>query len=338
MHKIHCVPPLAFDCISEHPTEVVPKPFGFALVPRTRHSYRDILVFVVRYKEYEDLELSEQRDLLPASENIFFMAKCLLEAFESFGEESVRLLKEKLNVATVDDFLSYPLTEIREKTGIEMNRIQQWKQVLELFKIPQLSPREAELLFYVNINSIEELSHRQAIRIYYKLRDLDKNTYFIIIQFPTLAKIDKWIYYAKLMTKRIKNGLAVPLLKLPLMTVERASELQKLGIWTAGEFLNKIRVIKDLRKRMKMGRKEWREFVDLLRFLEIDGIDAYFATTFFQAGIKSVEMLHSMTDENILTLVKAVQNKEEKCVERLTLNTLSVIKQNIAKRLANTEA
>ncbi|OLS14439.1 MAG: hypothetical protein RBG13Loki_1924 [Promethearchaeota archaeon CR_4] len=263
---------------------------------------------------------------------------CLLDVFESFGEEALRLLKEKLNITTVDDFLRYPLTEIREKTGIEMNRIQQWKQVLELFKIPQMNPREAELLFYVNINSIEELSHRQAIRIYYKLRDLDKDTYFIIIQFPTLAKIDKWIYYAKLMTKRFRFGLSEPLLKLPLMTVERARELQKLSIWTAGEFLAKIPVIKNLRKRMNMDRKEWCAFVDILGFLEIEGIDAYFATTFFHAGITSVEMLRSTPDEQILTLVKAVQDKEDKCVERLTSNTLTKIKQNIVKNITTMEA
>ncbi len=259
------------------------------------------------------------------------MKSVSLEEFESFGEEYARILKEKLSISTVDDFLQHSLVEIQSKSGIEPKRVQQWFQILDLFRVPQLTPREAEILYYINVNSVEELSHRQSFRIYYKLKELDVESYFIIVQFPTLVKIDKWIYYAKLMTKRIKRGLGIPIIKLPLMNIGRALELQKLSIWTVEDFIGKLPVVKDMRKRLNMNKKEYQTFLDIVGLIKIDGIDSYFASVFLRAGISSVAILQSTPETEILNRVKPVQENDPNCPEKLTLALLTEIKQNIRK-------
>ncbi len=252
-----------------------------------------------------------------------------LSRFETIGLEYAKKLQQKLDINVVDDFFKYSVEEITTKTGIEIKRISQYADILDLFRIPQLSPKEAELLNYANINSVEELSHRQAVRIYYKLKEIDVQTYFIILQFPTFAKIDQWIYYAKIMTKRIKYGINIPLVLFPMITIDHVSEMQKLQIWTAEDFELKAPLIPKLRNRINMSKKTYIDLSNMIEMVKIGGIDIYFAKVFDKAELRTPEEINRLENEEILRRVKEIQDKEQNSPEIMDLEDLTEIKQNI---------
>ena len=99
-----------------------------------------------------------------------------------------------------------------EQEKLDTMLIDKWVEIIDLFRIPTMSAKEAEMLQAININSIEELSHRDPVMILNRLRRLDEDTYFIILDFPSVQKIESWIYYAKLMTRNIIIGYAYPLI------------------------------------------------------------------------------------------------------------------------------
>jgi hypothetical protein len=257
------------------------------------------------------------------------MVQYSLSRFEQIGLEYAKKLRQKLDINVVDDFFKYSVEEIHEKTEIEIKRIAQYADILDLFRIPQLSPKEAELLNYANINSVEELSHRQAVRIYYKLKEIDVQTYFIILQFPTFAKIDNWIYYAKIMTKRIKYGINIPLVLFPMITIDHVSELQKFQIWTAEDFELKAPLISKLRNRINMSKKTYNDLENMIEMVKIGGIDIYFAKVLNKAEIRTIEELKGLENEEILRRVKEIQDKEKNSPEIMDLEDVIEIKQNL---------
>jgi uncharacterized protein DUF4332 len=257
-----------------------------------------------------------------------------ISEFECIGEEYAKILKSSLNINEPDDFYQFTLQQVLDAVKVDKKRVQQWFDVLDLFRIPKISVRDAELLYYANINSVEELSHRQASRIYYKLQEIDVETYLIILQLPTFADIGEWIYYAKIMTKRIKSGLSIPLIKLPMVGIKNAAEMSKYFIFTLEDYLAKSPLIKGIRKILKMDKNEFAEMVNMIDMLKIDGIDVYFADVLFKAGINSVELLESLNPGVIFERVQAIQQLAKTPKETLTLNQITDIKANIVKEVA----
>jgi len=255
--------------------------------------------------------------------------KVSLVSFEGIGQKYAQILKKKLRIHSVDDFLTFSLKELHEKTQIDMERLKQWADVLDLFQIPNITPREAELLYFANINSVSELSHRQAVRIFYKLKEIDEDTYYIILQIPKFAEIEKWIFYAKLMTKRIKFGENVPLILCPMVNIDNASELKNFRIFTIEDFVQKYPLIPNLRQKIHMKRRAFKDLLNMIQFIQVGGIDIYFAKILFLANIRRVEVLRSMEVDDILKIVQVVQSHEEEILEEFTQEHLLQIKQNL---------
>ena len=254
--------------------------------------------------------------------------KVSLESFEGIGKEYALQLKKKLRIHSVDDFLQYSLEELHEKTQIDMERLKQWADVLDLFQIPNITAREAELLYFANINSVQELSHRQAVRIFYKLKEIDEDTFYIILQIPKFAEIEKWIFYAKLMTKRIKFGETVPLILCPMVNIDNASELKNYRIFTIEDFVQKRPLISNLRQNINMKRKNYKNLLNMIKLIQVGGIDIYFAKIFFQAEI-DVEDLQSLEVDEILERVSTIQSHEEEVLEKITQEHIVQIKHNL---------
>jgi len=230
------------------------------------------------------------------------MIRTELREFESIGDLYGKKLKDK-GIQYVDDFFKQTPGQIIEITGADKQKVEQWFNVLDLYRIPKVSVRDAELLFNVNINSVEELSHRQASRIYYKLRALEEQTYFIILTFPTFSTIDEWIYFSKLMTMNTKYGLNIPLISLSfssVMNLERALELKKYRIFTIEDFINKKQFVKNIRKRLKLKKDEYKELLNIIEMLKIDGISVNIVKKFFESGIKNLEELNKGKIDSIL--------------------------------------
>ena len=254
--------------------------------------------------------------------------KVSLESFEGIGKEYALQLKKKLRIHSVDDFLQYSLEELHEKTQIDMERLKQWADVLDLFQIPNITAREAELLYFANINSVQELSHRQAVRIFYKLKEIDEDTFYIILQIPKFAEIEKWIFYAKLMTKRIKFGENVPIILCPMVNIDNASELKNYRIFTIEDFVQKHPLISNLRQNINMKRKNYKNLLNMIKLIQVGGIDIYFAKIFFQAEI-DVEDLQSLEVDEILEKVSTIQSHEEEVLEKITQEHIMQLKQNL---------
>jgi predicted site-specific integrase-resolvase len=255
--------------------------------------------------------------------------KTKLIEFETIGSEYAHKLKKDMGIDSIDDFLEYSLEEIHQKSNIDVQRLQQWTDVIDLFRIPDLSSREAELLYFADINSIRELSHRQSLRIFYKLREIDEDTHHIILQLPTFNKIERWIYYAKLMTKRIKFGQNIPIILLPMVQFDNASELKNFKIFTVEDFARKHKIISNLRKKINMSRKNYHKLLNFISYLKIAEIDVYFARLFQEGGIESPEEFLNMENSDILNQILPLQENEPSCLEKLTIETIEQIKTNI---------
>ncbi len=251
-----------------------------------------------------------------------------LSQFESVGFEYTKKLKT-LKIKNIDDFLKYPIEFIHEKSGIDIKRLEQFSDLFDLYRVPQLSAREAELLYNANINSVEELSHRQSIRIYYKLKNIDEETYFIILQLPTFAQIDEWIYFAKMLTKRIKYGLNIPLILFPMVSIRNASELKNYKIFTLNDFISKEPNIPKIWRNINMKRKDYKKLIGMIGFVKIAGVDIYFAKIFQDAGIKNVKEFKELEADEILKMVKTVQIQEISCIEEIDIETIKEIKKSI---------
>lgn len=266
------------------------------------------------------------------------MGKIPLDRFESIGPEIARKLQRKLKIGSVDEFLKMKrngkLDEIKNKMkldNIEPARIDKWAEMIELFTIPNISAREAELLQNIDINSVEELAHRDAVQILSKLRVLDEETYFILLQLPSISQIESWIYYAKLMTRRMKIGYNIPLISLfPTVKIENAVEFQKYRIWTLEDFEVTFKTIPDLRSRVNMTKKEWDKMLSLMEIVRLDSVDIYFARVLFNAGYTTLKGLENAISEEIYEKVKAVQAAEEHPLEILTNQIIDMIKKEAA--------
>jgi NAD-dependent DNA ligase len=259
------------------------------------------------------------------------MADIDLSQFETIGDKYSKILKDKMKIDTVDDFYEHSLEEIVEKTEIESKRVQQFIDVLDLFRIPKLSIRNAELLYSANINSVEELSHRQASRIYYKLKQIDVESHLIILQLPSFAEISEWIYYSKLLSKRIKYGLNIPMILLPIIGLDEATELKKFQIITVEDFRNRSRLVPGLRKKLGLSKDEFKDLNNIVKMLEIDGIDAYMAACLMEIGIKTIEDLNNTPLSEIMNKLNGIMGKVhcfEECMEE---NEIAFAKSNAEK-------
>ncbi|MHA1777230.1 MAG: hypothetical protein DRO88_02090 [Promethearchaeia archaeon] len=245
-----------------------------------------------------------------------------LSEFESIGEKYAHILYSTMKIKTVDDFERYSIEDIHNRTDIDLERIKQWKDLIDLFRVPNLGARECELLYFANINSVEELSHRQSLRIFYKLREIDEETRFIVLTFPSFAQIDDWIFFAKHMNKRIKYGLNVPLILFPMVNLDVASEFKKFNIFTVEHLLEKVDQINHLHRKVHLRKKDYKMFLEMINFIRIPGIDIKITNLLFQAGIDSLEKFKKLSPDEILSQINQISEIPANLRKELTSETI----------------
>ncbi|MHA1674109.1 MAG: DUF4332 domain-containing protein [Promethearchaeota archaeon] len=252
-----------------------------------------------------------------------------LSEFESIGLDYAQILRKSMKIRTVDDFLKYTHQQIHEQGNIDLERVEQWANLIDLFRVPNLSARECELLYNSNINSVKELSHRQSLRIFYKLREIDTETRFIVLSFPSFAQIDEWIYFAKIMSKRIKFGLNIPMILFPMVTIDIASEMKKFSIFTAEDLLEKKERIKKLGKKLHMKSSIFNQLQDMIAIVHVPGIDIFFAKLLQQAEYGTLKMLLRTESSTIFEAVEQIQSNLTDIPEKLTLEHINTIKSHL---------
>ena len=236
------------------------------------------------------------------------MVKFKFDTFDDIGPFYRRILK-KAGLETVDDFLnksSYGLDcksllaklqaiEEKEKEGkqdhpnIDEKRLVKWCQIFDLFRVPRLPPRIAELLVCADIKSVRELSYMDPAQVMFKMREVDEDTHFIVIEEPKIDDVEQWIYYAKLMTRRKKFGLDIPLINvIPMMTLDYASELQNYKIWTIEDLDANIALVPSLYGRIGMPRPDYIAMLGICDLCRVNGIDLGIARALYMTGIRSI--------------------------------------------------
>jgi hypothetical protein len=225
-----------------------------------------------------------------------------LEQFDSIGHEMANFLRDKFEIEDVNDFL-FLIQEKKidhlkyrfEQEKLDTMLIDKWVEIIDLFRIPTMSAKEAEMLQAININSIEELSHRDPVMILNRLRRLDEDTYFIILDFPSVQKIESWIYYAKLMTRNIIIGYAYPLIAFfPLVKIENVKLFQRYQIWTVEDFMEKFKRFPKLRQLVEMDRDDWNNLINFIDIVRVDGIQIYSTKLLIKSGIKTLNELKAL--------------------------------------------
>jgi hypothetical protein len=249
------------------------------------------------------------------------MVKFYCEQFETIGAHYGMLLKIKAGIETVDDFLEMTsngstfnsvlaaLNEPEKKKNKKLKNVesasitetllQKWGQIFDLFRIPKVTPRSAEMLVNAEINSVQELSHRDPVQVWYKLKELDEASYFITIKEHSLGDIETWIRYAKLLTRRIKYGYDVPLITFPMMNLDYASELQKYKIWTIEDLESNVELLPTLNTRIGMDAETFHEILGLCDLCKVYGIDILIARLLASVDIKSLEQFCALSTEDI---------------------------------------
>jgi len=246
------------------------------------------------------------------------MDKVLIEHFKSIGPLFAKVLHDRFQIDDVDDFAlavyDGRLKKMQLKMTDEMfneDLIQQWKEIMDLFRVPTISTRDAEILQTIGINSVEELAHQDPIGILKKMRNLTDKSFILIMQYPSIPRIETWIYYAKLMTRNISYGYGTPLICFfPLIKFAHAIKFQKLRIWTLEEFQIAYRKIPDLRQHIGISQKDWVKILDIIDLIRVDGINLYIATVLYNCGIKSLPILQNLRDlESILEKIDLFQSQ-----------------------------
>ncbi len=234
-----------------------------------------------------------------------------IDLFESIGPEYRLILKKKFHVETVDKFLielnEGKLKELKptlEAEHLDATVVDDWIQIFDLFRIPLLSPRDAEILQVIGINSVEELSYLDSYQILEKIRQLEIDSYYIILNLPTFTQLDNWIFYANLITRKIKIEAAVPLINFfPIVSLANAGEFQKYRIWTAEDLEASLLDFPMLREDVGMGNKEWNKLLTLVDFVRIKGMTLTMAKLLEEKKIKSLSHLKSIKPQELLQRV-----------------------------------
>ena len=131
------------------------------------------------------------------------------------------------------------------------------------------------------------------------------------------------------MTKRIKYGENVPIILCPMVNIDNASELKNFRIFTIEDFVQKYPLISNLRQKINMKRRAFKDLLNMIQFIQIGGIDIYFAKILFLANIRRIDALRSKDIDTILDAVTIIQSHEEEVLEKITREHIIQIKQNL---------
>lgn len=92
--------------------------------------------------------------------------------------------------------------EIAHKTGISGNLILEWVNHADLYRIKGVAEEYSDLLEEAGVDTIPELAQRNAINLYAKLIEVNKQKR-LVRQLPSQRQVADWIEQAKAMPRMI---------------------------------------------------------------------------------------------------------------------------------------
>ncbi len=130
-----------------------------------------------------------------------------LSAIEGIGETFTAKLKEA-GVGSVEALLEAGATakgrkELAEKTGAGDERIMDWVNRADLFRVKGIGSEYSDLLEKAGVDTAAELATRKAANLAAKLGEINAEKK-LVRQVPSEAQVAGWIEFAKTLPKVIK--------------------------------------------------------------------------------------------------------------------------------------
>lgn len=120
-----------------------------------------------------------------------------LEQIDSIISEKLRTI----GITTVLELLENTKTpkqreEISDKTGIDVSRILRYANMADLFRVHGIGREYSDLLEQSGVDTIVELSKRDAVNLTEKLKEIN-DKYEFVKKLPLLNEVQDWINQSK---------------------------------------------------------------------------------------------------------------------------------------------
>jgi len=212
------------------------------------------------------------------------------------------------------------INELAVKTKIPSKRIDKWQEQADLISLKSIGPEYAEALNKVGIDSVKELSHRNAKNTLEKIKSFDKRRPNVIRKLPTLKQIESWIAMAKDVyeDKKLKKTPKMDLIDIEGIGVKYARILGRVGLKTVEDLLpltNKNK--KEISTKTKISAKmidKWQEHADLMRII---GIGPEYSDALNQTGVDSVKELAKRTPQSTLDKLIEFDKKKPDVIRKI---------------------
>jgi len=109
-------------------------------------------------------------------------------------------LLDKAGIKEVEDLLSlsyYQIKQMARSIGVAVKTLDTWQEHADLMRIDGVTPKIANALNLIGMDSVKEFAYRNAKNSLEKLKLLKKDNPAVLTKVPTLKTIENWILEAK---------------------------------------------------------------------------------------------------------------------------------------------
>ncbi|MGE5603854.1 MAG: DUF4332 domain-containing protein [Nitrososphaerales archaeon] len=129
-----------------------------------------------------------------------------LKQIEGIGEAYAAKLFE-IGLVTTEALLSKGATPegrkvIQEQTGIPHEKILDWVNRADLFRIKGVAEEYSDLLEAAGIDTVPELAQRNPVNLLNKLTEINTEKH-LVRRLPTQREVSNWVEHAKVLPRRV---------------------------------------------------------------------------------------------------------------------------------------
>ena len=109
-------------------------------------------------------------------------------------------LLEKAGIKEVQDLLTlsyYQIKQLAKNIGVAVKTLDTWQEHADLMRIEGVTPKIANALNLIGMDSVKEFAYRNAKKSVEKLKLLKKEKPTLLTKIPTLKEVENWINQAK---------------------------------------------------------------------------------------------------------------------------------------------
>ena len=113
----------------------------------------------------------------------------------------------EIGIVTTEGLLNKGATpegrkEIEEKTGIDGERLLDWVNRADLFRIKGVAEEYSDLLEAAGVDTVPELAQRNPANLLNKLTEVNKDKQ-LVRRLPTQNEVSRWIDHARVLPRRV---------------------------------------------------------------------------------------------------------------------------------------